>query len=72
MFDIPNYEVKITNPLTNESFIKGMKEGYFVKSPDHEALITFLHYSAVRISEALDLRGSQFRIVKDTLYVDVG
>jgi len=72
VFDIPNYEVKITNPLTNEAFIKGMKEGYFVKSPDHEALITFLHYSAVRISEALDLRGSQFRIVKDTLYVDVG
>jgi len=69
---LPNYEVKYTNPLTNEEFIKGMKKGYFVKSPDHEALITFLHYSAVRISEALKLCRSQFRIVRNTLFVDIG
>ena len=66
------YHVKYTNPLTDKGFIEGMKEGYFVKSPDHEALITFLHYSAVRISEALNLKRSQFRIVNDMLFVDVG
>ena len=75
------YEVKYTNVLTDKAFIKGMKEGYFVKSPEHEALITFLHYSALRISEVIShsetvghrgLRRSQFRIVGDTLFIDVG
>ena len=66
------YNVRYTNPLTDKQFIEGMKIGYFVKSPDHEALITFLHYSAVRISEALSLKRSRFRIVDDMLFVDIG
>ena len=66
------YEVKYTNVLTDKEFIEGMKEGYFVKSPDHEALVTFLHYSAVRISEGLNLKRSRFRIANDMLFVDVG
>jgi len=69
------YEVKYTNVLTDKQFIEGMTEGYFVKSPEHEALITFLHYSAVRISEAVGPKGvkrSQFRIVDDMLFVDIG
>ena len=72
MFETPNYKEKLTNPLSKDEFVKGMKEGYFVKSPEHEALITFLHYSALRISEALKIRRRQFRIVGDTLFVDVG
>ena len=75
------YHVKYTNILTDKQFIEGMKEGYFVKSPDHEALVTFLHYSALRISEVIShsetagqkgIRRSQFRIANDMLFVDVG
>jgi len=75
------YDVKYTNILTDEQFITGMKEGRFVKSPEHEALVTILHYSALRISEVVShsetagekgLRKKQFRISGDTLFIDVG
>jgi len=69
---MPNYKQKLTNPLTNEDFLEGMKQGKFVIVPDHIGLVAFLHYSALRISEALNLHKEQFRLVKRKIYVDVG
>ena len=69
---MPNYKQKLTNPLTDEEFLEGMSRGKFVRIPEHQGLVAFLHYSALRISEALKLRRGQFRKVRGTLYVDVG
>jgi len=69
---MPNYKEKFTNPLTDEEFIQGMKEGNFVKRPEHPGLIALLHYSAVRISEALKTRRNQLRFTPKILYYDVG
>ena len=68
---MPNYRQKLTNPLSDEEFVEGMEKGHFVKKPSHQGLVTFLHYSALRISEALNLRREQFRKVRNKLYVDV-
>lgn len=69
---MPNYKEKITSPLTEQEFLKGMSGGYFVKKPQHQGLVAFLHYTAVRISEALKMRREQFRLTPKTLYCDIG
>jgi len=68
---MPNYKEKLTNPLTDQEFIEGMKRGNFVKMPEHQGLVTFLHYSAVRISEALNMQRKDFRVASNTLYCDI-
>lgn len=64
--------MKLTNPLTDEQFIKGMKQGHFVKKPQHVGLVAFLHYSAVRISEGLRMKKEHFRVTPTILYADIG
>jgi integrase len=68
---MPNYKEKLTNPLSDQDFKEGMVKGNFVKMPEHQGLIAFLHYSAVRISEALNMKRKDFRLVHDTLYCDI-
>jgi len=69
---MPNYKEKILNPLTDEEFLSRMKTGHFVKNPQHIGLIALLHYSAVRISEALKTTRGQFSLAPKILYYDVG
>ena len=69
---MPNYNVKLTNPLTDKEFIQGMKEGKFVKRPHHVGLVAFVHYSAVRITEGLNMRKKQFRVKPGILFCDIG
>ena len=60
------------NPLTDKQFIEGMKRGRFYKRPQHPAFIALIHYSAVRVSEALKTTRGQLRLTEDMLYYDVG
>ena len=62
---------KITHPLTDEEFREGIEHGYFVHRK-HKGFVVFLHYSALRKSEALKMRKEQFRVHRNKLYVDVG
>jgi len=61
---MPNYKEKLTYPLSDEEFVKGMKKGKFCKSPEHLGLNAFLFYTASRLSEALKMEAKQFRLVK--------
>ena len=49
-----------------------MKDGHFVRKPQHVGLVAFLHYSAVRISEALRMEKEHFRVTPSKLYADIG
>ena len=49
-----------------------MKDGHFVKKPQHVGLVAFLHYSAVRITEGLNMRKEQFRVTPSLLFCDIG
>ena len=69
---MPNYHQKLTNPLSDEDFIQGMKDGKFVKRPHHVGLVAFVHYSAVRITEGLNMRQNQFRVTPSILFCDIG
>lgn len=60
------------NPLSDLEFLEGMKTGKFVTRPKHPGLIAALHYSAVRISEALKTKRKQFKLTPNILYYDVG
>lgn len=68
---MPNYKVKLTRPLTDAQFNEGMRTGTFVKLPQHRAFIAFIHYTALRCSEALALKRSAFRIEENDLLVTV-
>jgi len=67
-----NYKVQYTEPLTDLQFKEGMKKGHFVKVPQHQALVVFLHYSAARIGEALAMKKEQFRLTPSKIYCDIG
>lgn len=68
---MPNYKYgKITTPISDEEFAEGMRTGHFV-TRKHKGLIVFLHYSALRISEALMRERKDFRITQSKIYVDV-
>lgn len=69
---MPNYKEKILNPLTDTEFLEGMKTGKFILPVKHRGLVSTLHYSAVRISEALKTQRRQFKLTPKTLYYDVG
>jgi len=69
---MPNYKEKLTYPLSDEEFIEGMKQGKFVKRPEHEGFNAFLFYTAARLSEGLGMQGKQFRRTPNTLFVDIG
>lgn len=69
---MPNYKEKILNPLTDQQFLDGMKTGNFIEPTKHRGLVSCLHYSAVRISEALKTQRNQFKLTPTTLYYDVG
>lgn len=69
---MPNYKEKLTYPLSDEDFVKGMKKGKFCKTPEHLAFNAFLFYTASRLSEALNMKAKQFRISSGVLYVDIG
>jgi len=66
------YKVQYTEPLTDQQFKEGMLKGHFVRSPKHQGLVVFLHYSAARISEALSMTREQFRLTPNKLYCDIG
>ena len=68
----PNCKVKITNPLTDKEFLEGMQHGHFVRRPQHPGLIAFLHYTAVRVTEGLNMRKEQFHITPTLLFPDIG
>jgi len=69
---LPNYKEKITYPLSDSDFLKGMKKGKFCKHPQHEGFNAFLFYTAARCSEALKMRRKQFKLTPKTLFVDIG
>jgi len=69
---MPNYKKKLTHALTEQEFVRGMHDGKFCKIPDHVGFVAFLHYSALRVSEALELFKEQFHVARNKLYVDVG
>jgi len=69
---MPNYKEKLTYPLSDADFVKGMKEGKFTKHPQHEGFNAFLFYTAARLSEGLAMRRKQFRMTPKTLFVDIG
>lgn len=69
---MPNYKEKLTYPLSDEEFVKGMNQGKFVKRPEHEGFNAFLFYTAARLSEGLAMRRKQFRRTPGTLFVDIG
>jgi len=58
--------------MTDEQFSKGMREGHFVKVPDHKGFCTFLYYTAARCSEALKMQREQFRMEPNNLFIDIG
>ncbi len=62
---------KLTNPLTEEDWVKAMKEGYFTKDT-HRGYVALLYYTAVRRLEALRTRKEQIRISGDMLDFSVG
>lgn len=64
-------EGKILYPMTDEEFAEGLENGHFVQKK-HRGLGVLLWLTALRISEALELRREQFRIVGNTLYIDTG
>lgn len=68
----PNYREKFLEPLSDQQFKEGMIKGTFVRSPKHQGLVTFLFYSAVRISEALAMKREQFSRTPTRLFCDVG
>lgn len=68
---MPNYKQKLINPLQDQQFLKGMKEGRFANPVKHRGLIAFIHYTALRICEALRLERKDFRLTPNTLYVTV-
>lgn len=64
-------EGKITEPLTDEVFKKGIENGIF-KKPLHKGYIVLLYYSAVRTSEARRSLREDFQIVNSTIIYSVG
>lgn len=62
---------KILTPLTDEDFIKGMKEGKFLK-PKHQGYIALLHYTGIRKSEGLRAVKEQFQFTNDNISFEVG
>jgi len=68
---MPNYKEKLTYPLSDEDFIKGMKQGKFIKSPEHDGFIAFLHYSCARVTEGLLITRAQFRLTPNILYCNI-
>lgn len=72
MKTLPNYKEKLTYPLSDEEFVKGMKKGKFVKRPEHQGFNAFLFYTAARLSEGLKMERRQFRMTPKTLFVDIG
>lgn len=69
---MPNYKEKLLIPLSDEDFLNGMEQGKFIVTPNHPGLVATLHYSAVRISEALKTKRKQFKLTRKILYYDVG
>jgi integrase len=64
-------EGKIETPLSDDDFAKGMNTGLFLKQK-HKGLCVLLHYSAVRISEALKAKREQFTVTKEAVLFNVG
>lgn len=69
---MPNYKQKLTNPLVETEFTEAMQTGHFVQTPQHQGLVAFVYYTGVRISEALAMTRSQFRITTTDLFCDIG
>jgi hypothetical protein len=53
-------------------FTEGMKKGRFVDPVKHRGFVTLLHYSAVRVTEALNTLAGQGRTTPTVFYYDVG
>jgi integrase len=68
---LPNYREKLTNPLSDEEFIAGMNRGPFVQKPQHPGYIAFLHYTGLRMGEALNLSPDDFTVNSENLMVSV-
>jgi integrase len=62
---------KKLNPLTDQDFLKGMKEGLFI-GENHRAFVALLYYTAVRKSEALRATKEQFQVTDRDLVFSVG
>jgi integrase len=69
---LPNYKEKITEAINQPDFIETMQKGLFVQSPKHQGFTALIAYTGVRVSEALRLTRSQFRLTPEILFIDVG
>lgn len=70
---MPDYRThgQLTNPLSNKDFLEGMENGRFVKKPEHQGFVAFLHYAACRVSEGLMITRKQFRLTPKSLFCDI-
>lgn len=70
---MPHYRKygKIQEPITDEQFQKGMRDGRFCHSK-HKGFVALLYYSAVRKKEALRARREQFHLSGSQIIFDVG
>lgn len=70
---MPNYTIegKITTPITDLEFFRGIEEGHFTQNK-HKAYATLLYYSAVRKAEALRTHKEDFQVTDDRIIWEVG
>jgi len=64
-------EGKQTIPMDDKDFLKGMKNGYFVKRK-HKAFVALLYYTACRVSEVLRAKKEQFKVTDSEIIWNVG
>lgn len=70
---MPHYRKhgKILIPLTDEEFAEGMKNGHFVQRK-HKGFLALIHYTGIRLTEALRARKEQFNLSRGEIVFDVG
>src|SRR5664279_82942 len=64
-------EGKIQTPLSDQDFLEGMSNGYFVQEK-HKGLVALYYYSAVRKTEASRALREQFSLNHNVIYFSVG
>lgn len=68
---MPHYKEKYEFIITPEDFKKLFNTAKILVYPEHAGLISFLYYTGVRISEALNLTKESFRLINDNIFVDI-
>jgi len=64
-------EGKIEQAMSDEEFENGLENGKFVQEKN-KGFGVLLWLTELRLSEGLELKKEQFRIDKETLYIDTG